>query len=69
VVCPYANVEPESSGARLETESTIRLCANYKGLAKLDVVLAKGKMVHDQSEIEAGRFWERDRARLMPEEG
>jgi hypothetical protein len=38
-------------------------------LAKLEVVLANGKMVHNQSEIEAGRCWERDRARLMPEEG
>ena len=36
-----------------------------KGMAKLEVALAKGKKVHDKRETAAERDWQRDKARLM----
>ena len=36
-----------------------------KGLAKLEVALAKGKKIHDKRETAAERDWQRDKARLM----
>ena len=36
-----------------------------KGLAKLEVALAKGKKIHDKRETAAARDWQRDKARLM----
>ena len=36
-----------------------------KGLAKLEIALAKGKKVHDKRETAAERDWQRDKARLM----
>jgi len=47
----------------------VRLYFNEKGLAKLEVALAKGKKVHDKRETEAARDWQRDKARLMRERG
>jgi len=47
----------------------VKLYFNDKGLAKLEVALAKGKKVHDKRETEAARDWQRDRARLMRERG
>lgn len=46
-----------------------KLYFNDKGLAKLEVALAKGKKVHDKRETEAARDWQRDKARLMREKG
>ena len=40
-----------------------------KGLAKLEVALAKGKKIHDKRETEAKRDWQRDKARLMRDKG
>ncbi len=42
-----------------------KLYWNDKGLAKLEVALAKGKKIHDKRETEAKRDWQRDKARLM----
>ena len=36
-----------------------------KGLAKLEVALAKGKKIHDKRDTAAERDWQRDKARLM----
>ena len=47
----------------------VKLYFNEKGLAKLEVALAKGKKVHDKRETEAARDWQRDKARLMRERG
>jgi SsrA-binding protein len=47
----------------------VKLYFNDKGLAKLEVALAKGKKVHDKRETEAARDWQRDKARLMRERG
>ena len=40
-----------------------------KGLAELELALAKGKKVHDKRETAAERDWQRDKARLMKDLG
>jgi SsrA-binding protein len=40
-----------------------------KGLAKLEIALAKGKKTHDKREVAAERDWQRDKARLMRDKG
>ena len=40
-----------------------------KGMAKLEVALAKGKKAHDKRETVAERDWQRDKARLMRDKG
>ena len=47
----------------------VRLYWNDRGLAKLEVALAKGKKLHDKRESEAERDWARDKARLMRDRG
>ena len=46
-----------------------RLYWSDRGLAKLEIALAKGKKIHDKRETEAKRDWQRDKARLMREKG
>ena len=46
-----------------------KLYWNDKGLAKLEISLAKGKKTHDKRETEAARDWQRDKARLMRDKG
>ncbi len=46
-----------------------KLYWNEKGLAKLEVALAKGKKNHDKREATAERDWQRDKARLMRDKG
>ncbi|CAN1495066.1 SmpB tmRNA-binding protein [Caulobacteraceae bacterium] len=43
----------------------LKLYWNEKGLAKLEIGLAKGKKLHDKRETSAERDWQRDKARLM----
>jgi len=43
----------------------LKLYWNEKGLAKLEIGLAKGKKTHDKREATAERDWQRDKARLM----
>ena len=43
----------------------LKLYWNDKGLAKLEIGLAKGKKNHDKREATAERDWQRDKARLM----
>lgn len=43
----------------------LKLYWNEKGLAKLEIGLAKGKKLHDKRESSAERDWQRDKARLM----
>ena len=40
-----------------------------KGMAKLEIALAKGKKAHDKREAAAERDWQRDKARLMRDLG
>jgi SsrA-binding protein len=46
-----------------------RLYWNDKGLAKLELSVAKGKKEHDKRETSAARDWQRDKARLMRDKG
>jgi SsrA-binding protein len=46
-----------------------KLYWNDKGLAKLEIALAKGKKLHDQRETSAERDWQRDKARLLRDKG
>jgi SsrA-binding protein len=47
----------------------VKLYWNEKGLAKLELAMAKGKKLHDKREAAADRDWARDKARLMREKG
>ena len=42
-----------------------RLYWNEKGLAKLELALAKGKKLHDKRTTESDRDWKRDQGRLL----
>jgi SsrA-binding protein len=46
-----------------------RLYWNEKGLAKLELAVAKGKKVHDKRATEADRDWKREQGRLMRDKG
>ncbi|HEY3694779.1 SsrA-binding protein SmpB [Phenylobacterium sp.] len=47
----------------------VKLYWNDKGLAKLELAMAKGKKLHDKREATAERDWARDKARLMRDKG
>ncbi|MDA8232213.1 MAG: SsrA-binding protein SmpB [Magnetospirillum sp.] len=42
---------------------------NERGIAKVNLGLAKGKKLHDKREAEKKRDWSREKARLMREKG
>lgn len=46
-----------------------RLYFNDRGKAKLQIVLGKGRKVHDKRDVAKKRDWQRDKARLMREKG
>jgi SsrA-binding protein len=46
-----------------------KLYWNDKGMAKLELALAKGKKLHDKRDTAAERDWQRDKARLMKDRG
>jgi len=43
----------------------LKLYFNAKGIAKLELGLAKGKKLHDKRETEKQRDWQRDKSRIM----
>lgn len=43
----------------------LRIYFDKKGLAKLEIALAKGKKQHDKRETEKKRDWNRDKQRIM----
>ena len=47
----------------------LRLYFNLKGIAKVELGIAKGKKLHDKRETEKNRDWARDKARLMRARG
>ena len=47
----------------------LRLYFNPKGIAKIELGIAKGKKLHDKRETEKKRDWQRDKARLMRNKG
>ncbi|MBI1249893.1 MAG: SsrA-binding protein SmpB [Alphaproteobacteria bacterium] len=47
----------------------LKLYFNERGMAKLELALAKGKKAHDKREASKERDWKRQQARLMREKG
>ena len=47
----------------------LRLYFNARGLAKVELGLAKGKKIHDKRQTEKKRDWDRQKGRLMREKG
>ncbi len=47
----------------------LKLYFNARGIAKVQLGLAKGKKLHDKRETEKKRDWERQKGRLMREKG
>lgn len=47
----------------------LRLYFNPKGIAKIELGLAKGKKLHDKRATEKARDWARDKARLIRAKG
>lgn len=47
----------------------LRLYFNERGIAKLELGLAKGKKLHDKRQTERDRDWQRQKARLMRDRG
>jgi len=47
----------------------LKLYFNERGVAKLQLGLAKGKKLHDKRDADAKRDWDRQKARLMKERG
>lgn len=45
----------------------LRIYFNGRGMAKIEIALAKGKQLHDKRETEKKRDWNRDKARIMRE--
>jgi SsrA-binding protein len=46
-----------------------RLYWNDKGLAKIELALARGKAAPDKRQTEADRDWKREQGRLMRDKG
>ena len=47
----------------------LRVYFTPKGIAKIELGIAKGKKTHDKRETEKQRDWQRDKARLMRDKG
>jgi SsrA-binding protein len=47
----------------------LKVYFNLKGIAKIELGLAKGKKLHDKRQTEKSRDWARDKARLMRAKG
>lgn len=47
----------------------LKLYFNERGIAKLELALARGKKLHDKRETEKQRSWDRERGRLLREKG
>ena len=51
------------------TLAPLKLYFNARGIAKIEIALAKGKKAHDKREATKDREWKRQQARLMREKG
>jgi SsrA-binding protein len=47
----------------------LKLYFNDRGIAKLELALARGKKLHDKRQTEKDRSWQREKARVMREKG
>lgn len=51
------------------TLAPLKLYFNERGIAKLEIALAKGKKAHDKREATKDREWKRQQGRLMRDKG
>jgi SsrA-binding protein len=51
------------------TLAPLKLYFNPRGIAKLEIALAKGRKAHDKRAAEQKRDWQRQKGRLMREKG
>ena len=63
-----ASLPPRSQREGM-TLMPLRLYFKPKGIAKIELGIAKGKKLHDKRETEKKRDWARDKARLMRAKG
>lgn len=47
----------------------LRMYFNERGMAKIEIALARGKKLHDKRETEKNRDWNREKSRLLRERG
>ena len=47
----------------------LKLYFNKRGIAKIELGLGKGKKLHDKRETQKKRDWDRQKARIMREQG
>ena len=47
----------------------LKLYFNDRGIAKIEIAVARGKKIHDKRETEKKRDWQREKARLLRERG
>jgi SsrA-binding protein len=47
----------------------LKIYFNDRGRAKMELALAKGKKLHDKRETEKERDWNRQKSRLMKDNG
>ena len=47
----------------------LKVYFNPRGIAKIELGIARGKKIHDKRETEKARDWQRDKARLMRAKG
>ncbi len=47
----------------------LKIYFNERGLAKIELGIAKGKKLHDKRDTEKARDWQRDKARLLKQKG
>ena len=64
-------IEKLAAGVQREglTIVPLKLYFNERGMAKVEIGLAKGKKLHDKRQTEKNRDWQRDKARLMRDRG
>jgi SsrA-binding protein len=47
----------------------LKLYFNKRGIAKLEIAVARGRKMHDKRQLEKDRSWKRDQARIMRDRG
>ena len=47
----------------------LKIYFNEKGMAKIEIAMARGKKLHDKRETEKTRDWNREKSRLMRDKG
>ena len=51
------------------TSVPLKIFFNARGIAKMQLALAKGKKLHDKRETEKIRDWNREKSRLLRDRG